>query len=326
MSNLRIVTANVAGMNQYSSRQAAFAALTDVADVILFNETRCASAQAATRWQGELEADDRWLAHFTPSGTPYTGGTGIAVRRSVTARMVGMRWDDGGMPDGRLTRLTCMWDGRTTALVALYVPARSGQRRAFLASLAALPADPSSLVVVGGDFNCVTSNDDIQGAALSYLHVGGAELIAWQEAWGLVDAWPAALQRAPRDAGWTKFARGAGRSRIDRIYVSATAQERCVRARTVSLTTSDHRAVLLALRTAGGARGTRWRLNTDHLSHPLLQQRIVAVWDKQLTRLELEQCTLTEAWSAFKAAAQVTCVQYGKQGQSERSAGGEDGG
>ncbi len=96
MSNLRIVTANVAGINQYSSRQAAFAALTDVADVFLFNETRCASAQAATRWQGELEADDRWLAHFTPSGTPCTGGTGIAVRRSDTARMVGMRWDDGG--------------------------------------------------------------------------------------------------------------------------------------------------------------------------------------------------------------------------------------
>ena len=314
MSSLRVVTANVAGLNERRSRNKVLANLTKLADVVLLTETRCDSPAAARSWREEVELDGRWTARFTPSGTPYTGGTAILVRREMAEQMGEMRWDEGGLPEGRMTRLTCMWDGRTAAFVALYVPAKPNARRLFLAQLAALPADPSALVIAGGDFNCITRDEEMQ-AQMPYLKVGQQLAASWVERWGLADSWTGQARRPQGDPGWTKFTPSGTGSRIDRLYITAAARDRCTAVRTLGLSTSDHRAVLLTL--GHRRKRTRWRLNTELLQHAPLRHRVVAAWRKRLGDVTHGRGSLQEAWTGFKADAAALCADFGK-GQARR--------
>jgi hypothetical protein len=213
------------------------------------------------------------------------------------------------MEQGRFTRLRCTWSGSSVALVALYVPAKPDERRAFLSQLAVLPRDPSSLVVVGGDFNCALEEGEMQ-QPIPYLRIGRSDLQRWVTGWGLADAWTGPVRKQATDPGWTKRTYGGVGSRIDRLYVTADALQRCTAARTVGVSSSDHHAVLLTM----GARRrkrTRWRLNTELLQHPELRQRVAQTWRRQLEVLARGEKTLQEVWTDFKNEVASVCAEFG---------------
>ena len=291
--------------------------LTKIADIVLLTETRGETAQVARRWQEEVEQSGEWIAQFSPSGSPHTGGTAVLVRRCVSEKMGALQWDGGGLPQGRMTRLTCMWERRRTAFIALYVPAKPHERTAFLQQLEEVQADSSAVTVVGGDYNCTLCAEESQ-TTLPHLLPGRQQLARWVANWALADSWTGAARKRGDDPGWTKFTHGGAGSRIDRIYISAEARDRCTAARTVGLGDSDHRAVVITL--GQRRKRTRWRLNTELLQRPELRRQVSAVWYRQLDRLHRTDASLQEMWAAFKSEAAAVCAAFGKQEARKRRA------
>ena len=118
--------------------------------------------------------------------------------------------------------------GHVVAFINVYAPAQPPDRPEFFSQTlrAAMPADRTALVVMGGDFNCTLDPTDrvrAQGQDSLSQHQrterGAAELLAVLQDWNLHDAWRAGH---PQVAAFTHWSRAAGSgARLDRFYVSA---------------------------------------------------------------------------------------------------------
>ena len=131
--------------------------------------------------------------------------------------------------------------------------------------------DPTSPLLVGGDFNVAPADDDVWNAAAAHggTHVSEPERAAFRAllAWGLADTWRAANPGLRRFTWWDyragNFQRNEG-MRIDHLLASEPAARRVVavevdrEARKGTPTPSDHAPLLLDLDEPGKPFDAGW--------------------------------------------------------------------
>jgi exonuclease III len=178
---------------------------------------------------------------------------------------------------GRAVRVDLSVAGRTLAFISIYAPAQPGERRAFFASddlRRLFPTDASTLVVLGGDFNCITDDHDQvggrgpggqEGEASASRREGREQLLTLISSLRLVDAWRESWGPSHRD--FTRWDGTGSGARLDRFYVSAELAIQWRAASWIGGTMplhSDHLPVVLVLTPPGQTpMGPGWRSRWD---------------------------------------------------------------
>jgi exonuclease III len=200
-----VIADNVDGLAKAAKRKPFFAWMQQQGyDVVLLSETHTISAQQMQRWARQGAGPGRpWrgfcYSHSKPRAEGERAGAGVAVLLTHGIVKEGtepeVEYRDGS---GRVLRVawTTPWEKRVAA-VAVYAPADQEQRPAWFDGTYQEGLDAGALgssLIVGGDFNCALSEEDVQPVAgtlprHSRRMVGAAQLQRVNQREGLVDAW-----------------------------------------------------------------------------------------------------------------------------------------
>ena len=196
-------------------------------DIAVLTETQTA-ADPADMLRQQPGAGVLWprAQFFHCPGHGHTGGITIILSPSLSATAPTVI--DVGHASGRILRLDLALGGELVSLLGVYAPAQpTGRAHFFDTELrAALPADGRP-VLVGGDFNCVLSEEDVVRRPHSPApgsrsrFAGAATLKLLMEAHCLRDVW---REHSGRSAGFTHLgAVASSGARLDRWLMNGRA-------------------------------------------------------------------------------------------------------
>jgi exonuclease III len=160
-------------------------------------------------------------------------------------------------------------------LVNVYAPSGTGRKQArevfFNMDLPQLLLETPSIMLIGGDFNCVLAKTDCTGN-FNYSRA----LHALIRGLDLIDMW----ETAPERRIFTHYNR-QGATRLDRIYATSNLRGKKCRIETVLEAFTDHLAVILriTLDTNTIRRGTGyWKMNIAFSQNISLQEKLRQQW------------------------------------------------
>ena len=263
------------------------------ADVVLLQETLCASQDAADRWIQEWCGLSPALhplplskhAFFSISTTSRTGGTAILLSKTFAqqAQLQAVQYDE--LHNGAWTSLTLGYDKKQFQIDSVYLPVDGDLRVAAIPLYISACTPPvDTLHISAGDYNCVAAVWRDVRSTSRYSNEGGELLTHHMEDLHMVDAW---TQHCPDRAGFTLEQRHTNtKTRIDRFYVhsSLTAEIENV-AVTFTPHITDHHALRLKLKFGPEKmKSAYWRLNSSILTDPSTQLLIETTWEWWLTQ------------------------------------------
>ncbi|KAJ8048947.1 hypothetical protein HOLleu_01465 [Holothuria leucospilota] len=188
-----------------------------------------------------LKFQREWGGRVFVSTSPsaHSAGVGIAFNPNFVCTVSQSRQDQ----EGRLISIL-IHHGKSNSKLRLcnvYAPNVPSSRRTFFQNLNTFVHGPEP-VLLGGDFNCIFSNNDRSGDSTNTsCFTGREELQSFLSSKSLVDAWVAS---SPQSPGHTWLHPGKGQSsRLDRVYVPPSLSMSGIFVHPLAL--SDHNPVAL---------------------------------------------------------------------------------
>lgn len=254
--SLSFASLNVNGLNGTSKRRAFFHAWqrrTDRIDVLLLQETHCASQEVERRWvEGgagpglPCSGPAAW-AH----GSAASRGVALLVHPTLSVERFHIVHQD---PRGRVVGALLTVGGHSYLVYSVYAPHTANDRASFFTStlrpilLEGVGQHPDAFLVVGGDFNCIESPTlDQRGAASSTHRLQGFAdgLLPVQQELGLVDAYRTLF---PNGTAFTHLATDRSSSaRLDRLLFADSLSPYLLQADVRDGWPGDHRLAYAAL-------------------------------------------------------------------------------
>ena len=191
--SLALLSLNVNGLGSKAKRLTLFASLIDGPwDVVLLQETHHESAEQGLRWTKEGAGKERpWPgSSFWAEGTTASRGVAVLFKdKPDLADMVGST-PPAIEHDGRILRVDFQWQQMQLSVVNVYSPSTSADRAAFFREQLLHYLPQQGGILVGGDFNCVSTDLDVTANAAGRRrtgYLGGLQLV--EETYSLRDAW-----------------------------------------------------------------------------------------------------------------------------------------
>lgn len=333
---ITVLSCNVNGLRSRRQRTAFFERVRkETADVVVVQETHCASDQEAAQWvQQGAGPGAAWDGQtFWQHGNSRQRGVAILLRAGLVPEgsAVAVEFRDQGIDSGRLLRVG--WEGahgQHFSVLAVYAPHQAADRPVFFSGAFSdavmVPGLAGASLIAAGDFNCVVHVRDVRPAPgrmanMSSRMIGGQDLQLVCAAAGLIDAW---RLLHPQQQDFTHSSAGPQPSagRIDACWVSASLEVAgwLVAARHLQdFPVGDHAAVLLHLRRPDtpplGPR--RWvfpmellgsQMFEGHLSHEI----------RRFKQMYPQPGDKVGRWEALKQFVQDSTVSWQKQHQHKQ--------
>jgi exonuclease III len=254
--SISFASLNINGLNGTSKRRAFFHAWqqrADRIDVLLLQETHCASDEVECRWV------EGGAGPGLPCGGPSAWAHGSAASRGVALLVhpaLGLeRFDIVHQdPDGRVVGAHLTLGGHSYLVYSVYAPHTANDRASFFSStlrpvlLDGVGQHPDAYLVVGGDFNCIESPTlDQQGGLPSTHRLQGFVdgLLPIQQELGLVDAYRCLF---PSGKAFTYLSTDRSSSaRLDRLLIADSLAPHLLQAGVRDGWPGDHRLAFAIL-------------------------------------------------------------------------------
>ena len=254
--NLRILTANVNGLNNPNKRNKTFNLLkTKKTDLALLQETHLTKT-TETQWQKEWAGISFWNS----GPTHQSAGVAILLNKNFECKIQNIAIDN----IGRYISISFIQDKQTFQIVNLYGPNKPFQRENFFQQLNNY-VNSTQNTIIGGDFNMVTDLKDRIGGSICYTHlVGSSSLNKILNNQKLYDTW---RKVNPKRSEFTYHRPKSNiHSRIDRSY--APHNLRIIQSYILPFQYTDHEALITEFILRSRIRGPGyWKLNTSILEH-----------------------------------------------------------
>lgn len=234
---LNCISVNVRGIG--SSRKCGIVSLAlSMWDVLFIQESYVDRVGKAESFQNEWGGIGFWSF-----GGMRSAGVGILFKKNKGIRVM----DELRDTDGRVMSVLVQWGGVGYTFMCVYAPTEMSDRKSFFGKLHQY-VFPNTLLIVAGDFNCVSRNVDtscVSGAN----RVGSKELGYFLSDFNLLDGW---VYLHGGGTHFTWVGQGGVGSRLDRVYFSRGLVGKFSSVYVVPLGVSDHDGVKFSLQ--GGDR------------------------------------------------------------------------
>ena len=211
---------------------------------------------------------------FWATGTSASRGVALLFKPSpLLSRATSAAVD----PNGRFVAVKCDLSGSQITIASVYAPVERQERTPFFHS-SLLPALPAGTpLALGGDWNCVASDQDLIGGQPGTRQAGFQHgLLPLQQALGLQDAF---RHLHPQAREFTHTATsGSSSARIDRWLVTDSLLPDISAATVSDLRPSDHYGVSLSISPAAAPpRGPGvWAMPPSIVTHPAFKTLMTA--------------------------------------------------
>lgn len=264
-------------------------------DVLFVQESHVDCMVKAERFQNEWGGFGFWSF-----GGARRAGVGIVFKKRKNIRVI----DELRDTEGRVMSVLVEWGGARYTFLCVYAPVDLRERKVFFGKLYQY-VFPNTLLIMAGDFNCVSRNVDsscVSGANRE----GSKELGYLLSDLDLVDGW---IHLYGGASHFTWFGQGVG-SRLDRVYFSRGLMGKFSSLFVEPLGVSDHDGVKFTLQGGGQARGGGlWKFNCDLLNDQFFV-REMREWLE--IELELSVGSEWEEWSDLKNRMKKHIIKISK--------------
>lgn len=297
MVGLSCISVNVRGVGS-TRRCGIVASVLSRFDVVFLQESYVDSVNKGVCFEREWGGKGFWCF-----GGERNAGVGIVLKDGLGVQVLGELRDT----DGRVMSVLVEWGGVRYTFMCVYAPVDLRSRKQFFRNLYDY-VFPGSLLVVGGDFNCVLR--DCDSSCVSGANKGGAaELQNFITDLDLIDAWVLFHGRVPY---FSWVGRGVG-SRLDRVYLSRPVGGSLSSVFYEPLGISDHDGVRFCLQGGVGGRPRGlWKFNNGLLKDEGFV-RDFREWLGREIRQGGQGGGEWEAWSSLKKRIKKYTIKYSRE-------------
>lgn len=297
---LNIVSLNVRGLRDRVKCMNVISWVTTLPiDVVMLQETYLGSDDFIvfrSGWEGSV--------FFSPAPSSHSCGVLLAFSPKVKASFSQVRHDS----EGRCVSVLCTFLNSTAVRFCnVYSPCNPKDRTAFFQNLF-LYTRGNSPLVLGGDFNCVMSDDDrSSNSTNTSTFTGRDDLSNVIVSCKMVDSW-LVLHSSIDGHTWKHPGKGFT-SRIDRIYVPRS----CVvtYSDVLNFPFSDHDAVKVVVdNLSARSHSCYWKCNISVLNDTLFQRDFrekYLLWRTLIPGFQ----TIVEWWEEIKVRIKGLCIKHG---------------
>ena len=258
MVALNFVSYNIKGINNPIKRKKLFGQLKNLnCSIALIQETHLSDKE-------HLKLKREWVDQVYSASYKNGKKRGVAIlfHKSVYFQKEELFQDD----EGRIVMVVGKIDNTQITILNLYAPNEDHPQ--FFKKVASILADKAKgVLIVGGDYNCVTQGKQDRLPADTGPKM--KKVLALQgmiEELGLVDIWRS-LHPKERDFTFWSHVHGTY-SRIDWFAISKKDAYRALESKIEPITISDHAPVTLSMTLGSEERFKYWRLNVSLLADP----------------------------------------------------------
>lgn len=302
-------------------------------DVILLQETHSTAADTDLLASRLGEYHCFWAHSSTRSGSRSRSlGSAVLIskKRVLHGGLKIKEHSDTLSKDGRLAAVSAEWQGHQLHIASLYFPNNEAEKKQFiqrrLLPLYEQQTSSHKTCIWGGDFNWVPDIDHDRITPLASPHPDNHVQEVWSSALpNLTDS----FRFLHPDSKQYTFFHHQGAARLDRIYVSACANQYITGAQILkghmapgSATISDHRPVFLKLLhrqplrpppIPGSLRTLPPRLRTDFLADKDLRQKWVEAIEALSTKIPEDPQQVLRWWPRSKMSLSKLALTLTKE-------------
>jgi len=287
--NINICSLNCRGLGEWHKRHF----LSDLfkinsVDICFLQETHCYSKFIANSWEKQWGGKCYWSF-----GNNRSRGVCIWFREGLNYKILKQCRDS----EGRIISLLILFNNQCIKLTNVYAPVKPKERKLFFSSFSYYLKGKHHNIL-GGDFNCVISNNlDKQGGNYSYGEFGSENLQSICNDFNLVDSFRH-QNKNKKEYTW-RNSLGNIFIRLDRMYVTKVLQKDVTQVSHLHIIdkVSDHDMVKLTLNlNANDDKETGpgyWKCNINTLKDPIFQQNFLMIWER-LEKIENQNSTWWE--------------------------------
>ena len=293
MASFNVLSCNVRGVASTARRDVVVPVLSQY-NVVFVQESYICNQRKAECFGREWKGKCYWSF-----GGVRAAGVGILLSDRVDFKVLDVRRDT----DGRVLCLLVKWGIVRYSLLCVYAPVNVSDRKQFFRDLYQY-VYPNSLVVLGGDFNCVLYDRDTS-AVSGANRAGSEELKEFLSDRSLIDA---GMTLNGNGLAFTWFGQGVG-SRLDRFYVSKEMLNVVPSCVAMPLGLSDHDGVILSVhRSANGKSRGLWKMNNELLKDSEFVNAMNDWMKKSIERWNGQR--VREYWIKFKNGVKKFVIRY----------------
>ncbi len=270
ISDLKILTLNVRGINDKKKRQTVFYWLRKQdADIIALQETHLGRTNDEWKWSREWDGQSYWTV-----AAGNSKGVALLFNRKQKFEIKNVVKEQ----TGRLISLSVKIADKMIRLVCIYSPNNDNERVKYFKSKIENHMDPEKYNILLGDFNCTLKDEDRSGN-LNRKEVGREELISLMKRQQLYDVF---CKRHPDSVEYTYFKPNSSvRSRIDFILPSEIMDRWVQEVGTIPAVFSDHNVVYIRLRINEETKGQgRWKMSKKVIESELFRETFTHFWNE----------------------------------------------
>jgi exonuclease III len=203
ISDLKILTLNVRGLNDKKKRQTVFYWLRKQdADIIALQETHLGRSNDEWKWSREWDGQSYWTV-----AAGNSKGVALLFNRKQKIEIQNVVKEQ----TGRLISLSVKIADKMIRLVCIYSPNNDNERVKYFKSKIENHMDPEQYNILLGDFNCTLKDEDRSGN-LNRKEVGRDELVSLMKRQQLYDVF---CKRHPDSVEYTYFKPNEPRIRLN---------------------------------------------------------------------------------------------------------------
>lgn len=176
-------------------------------DVLCVQETKISNADQEKEFVNCFK--DRYLVYHS-MGVEGRAGTAVMIKKRDDVKIVDCELEQSG----RVAAADLLWKGKLIRVISVYAPNSCTERKQFFTTCRHFVNTPS-IVILGGDFNCVTSAKDCTHKG-TFMDSSVKELRKLLTDYDLVDCMPDKHPDGTRFTHW----QGTCHARLDRMYIS----------------------------------------------------------------------------------------------------------
>lgn len=296
------------------------------ASIIFLQETHT-NTEILEKWQAE---NQNTFQLFANHGTTQSGGTLIAIKRSLITNVQQIDNHDSIDDKGRITSVIADFSNNKLALISIYAPNLSNEPsskaeyRAFLSNLEAILTKCRSLadhLVVAGDLNLFLNPTlDAQGGRMTYHKDIATEVTNTFLNFNLFDPHRALYPDKKMFTFHRNYKTFTLHRRLDYIYISDSLVQASLRPSIHPSPFTDHdevRLIIDSFQQSNRKRATYWRFNSQLMSN----NNFVDAFAESFVAWKQESFSLSppERWEFLKYRTRQLAIACSKEKAKEES-------